>query len=1140
MEEPLWLGALTTPAILVVSPPDLPSSLVSAIHGLDPAASTLPHLLDRRGRSKQSIHYLTPTMRLSNTIRFHFSSFADQGPGLGSANLDTELQHSVGSFPPLNGSSKAVNPYPWFTAFKHTLFKSTQLEGEFCEQTGSTFHLPSCVLIAVYLDGLDAEAAVQAVRGLVHQNGGLHPHAPRVVVLVAPGEQEGQDALARVKHEFDSAVLLSLTGEREFDLSFHQLCEGVVKALSNRVFALNDYVAQQKKGLTNTFRSFFSSSPAPPPPSKNGQESLAHKTRSLADLLFMLRDYDGALQTYVHLRDDYSKDASEPVKLGSALEMMARCLLVLKQQPEKRCEALERAIDCFVKSAASSVPANAAPNAAAAASAATKRPIPLAYRLATNATVLLLEASVPGTSFAKASLKLLRRVMSVESEICCAVLLEQAALLTQQQLKMRRKACFDVLRAGSLFRTLGLNAHAFRCYMQMYREDIQRGSAWFAAEHHLQLNLGYLARNLRDGRQLVDLRGALLERGLQIETNPASLHQSLLREYLDAIAPHQVVRHQIPKLEPRATALVSQAFAQERAVFAVMVTNPLACAIVLTEVQIVASEVDGEQEPPMYVCEPLRLALQPKETRLLEVGFTPQRAGEITIKGVQWKLGEHHGSFQHLVLPPVVTKVLPKQACLEATVLAFPHGKFQLEMRNVGALDLPAGELLVTCSDPGSVLLGQQHNLTATSETSVTLHHPELKMGETFTLQSRLLNQVDECVVQYGEGKRSLRVQLPSVPRFEPPLVKANVVFACGQRLLVVDVSSKFPICPTGLAVFSPHAACSVIPVSREFVGGKPGFATAWQLAFHLGQGEGAGNVVQLVPDAVVKTEALSPQDDFRFRFHHLKAVASEVGLAKQRIEQLRQEMEAKGQLPVSIQDVRRARQNNAAIFQAAGLGKLQYPAGSVEAILDGGEGARFVHVALDWTALEGTGLLPSKSYCCRIPMGRQGLTLSLLPLPTNELYLPSDEDMCELVVTLQIQNLGQSALENVELEIGADERALRGSFPRPDFYLGPTKRVWSELGPGESRDVTVTAVFSGAGVFLLGPAVVRSSTASASLEGERFVVVRRRQCVDEAKLVPAVAATATATAVVAAGEDVFAQVQQALQDDDDEDDSLA
>ncbi|KAH9252951.1 hypothetical protein BASA81_009107 [Batrachochytrium salamandrivorans] len=996
------------------------------------------------------------------------------------------------------------------------------------------------MLVAVYLNELDGEATMQVVRGLIHQNNGLHSHLPRVVVLVKSMEQDGQEALNRVKQEFDSTVLLSLTSEREFDLSFHQLCEAIVKALSNRAFGLNDFVSQQKKGLTNTFRSFFSSSPAPPAPNKNGQDSPAYKTRSLADLLFMLRDYDGALQTYAHLRDDYSKDASELIKLGSALEMMARCLLVLKQQPEKRCEALERSIDCFVKSAASSVPVNAAPNAAA------KRQIPLAYRLATNATVLLLEATVTGASFAKTNLRLLRRVMSVESEICCAVLLEQAALITQQQLKMRRKACFDVLRAGSLFRTLGLNSHAFRCYQQIYREDIQRGSAWFAAEHHLQLNLGYLARNLRDGRQLVDLRGALLERGLQIEINPASLHISLLKEYLDAIAPHQIVRHQIPKLEPRATALVSQAFAQERAVFAVMATNPLACAIVLTEMQIIGNE-GGDIEHnvlPMYVCEPLHVTLQPKETQLLEVGFTPQREGEITIKGIQWKLGEHHGSFQHLVLPPVLTKVLPKQACLEATVLAFPNGKFQVEMKNVGALDLPAGELLVMCNDPGSILLGPQHNLAATSETSVTLNNPELKMGETFTLQSRLFNQVDECIVQYGEGKRTLRIQLPLVPKFESPLVKANVVFTCGKRLLVVDVSSKFPICPTGLAMFTSHNKCSVNPITREFVG-KQCFANTWQLAFDLGE-EDECNVVQLVPDAMVKTERLSPQDDFRFRFHHLKAVASEVSLAKQRIEQLRQEMEAKGQLPVSIQDVRRARQNNAAIFQAAGLGKLQHPAGSIEAILDDGssngeegEGGRFVHVALDWCALESTGLLPNKSYCCRIPLGRQGLTLSLLPLLTNELYLPSDKDMCELAVTLQIQNLGQSVLENVELEIGGDERVLRGSFPRPDFYLGPTKRVWPKLAPGESSNVTVTAVFTGAGVFLLGPALARSSTASASLEGERFVVVRRRQlqqqCMEEgAKPNP----PTTTTTAAAAGEDVFAQVQQALQDDDD--DSLA
>jgi len=309
----------------------VPSVLVQASAALtQPALESLlsPHAVLARAS------FRTPSKTLSLDA-LPFAVLSSLPPRLDEA----ALRRIVAEFPPKEpvdfwlqrgprdeNDSKAfaaLNKFPWFHAFRRALFYFNAVE------TGETLQQPLAVVLAVRLDEPNA---VNALRALASEH--AMPDLPRVYVVV------GDDPLPAELAAADLTPLVRvLVSDPRGGATL--LLQTVLDLTEKRVFALTA-VAAKMKSLRNALKSWFGGRPEP----ASAQQAAidAAKVRALADILFCLRDYDGALQTYAVLRDDYI--ASElHLRAGSAAEMMAMCSMMTAR--DRLAEFVERAVEAY-------------------------------------------------------------------------------------------------------------------------------------------------------------------------------------------------------------------------------------------------------------------------------------------------------------------------------------------------------------------------------------------------------------------------------------------------------------------------------------------------------------------------------------------------------------------------------------------------------------------------------------------------------------------------------------------------------------------------------------------------------------------------------------------------------------------------
>jgi hypothetical protein len=274
----------------------------------------------------------------------------------------------------------------------------------------------------------------------------------------------------------------------------HMTTTVVIPTIERRIYELNVEVTNHKKGVKNVFKSFWrkpkdltglSSSVhggATPIQSNhknkvegnNGPnaipytyDSIESQTRLLADTLFLIRDYEGALGMYRLVKDDYKHDQNL-LHNASAHEMMAISMhLTDLSTGYRNTREIVQCIDT-----AFSLYSNAAEEERLKNSGSRPLVAPIATRCVTRLSLLLSATRMLCQGRDMETADSLASASSNETPLGAAVLLEQSSG-HYHRAGMYRKFAFHVLMAGHMFRSAGQETHAVRCFasaLSVYHE----------------------------------------------------------------------------------------------------------------------------------------------------------------------------------------------------------------------------------------------------------------------------------------------------------------------------------------------------------------------------------------------------------------------------------------------------------------------------------------------------------------------------------------------------------------------------------------------------------------------------------------------------------------------------------------------
>ena len=267
-----------------------------------------------------------------------------------------------------------------------------------------------------------------------------------------------------------------------------QLMTGsLLPAMERRISDLNNIVTERKKGVRNVFRGLFrptrvgGKDPSEEKSSTEGGsyrfDSVESQVRLLADSLFIIKDYDGALSMYKLIRDDYKNDRAM-LHYASVQEMMALCVHMMDPHGRGKdvFQYLETALFNYTRAAEDER------GAAGASARPTTAPVPT--RLATRLCLVL--SSIKSINTPERHLEvadLLASASSHETSLGAAVLLEQSSA-HYYKAGMYRKYAFHMLMSGHMFRSAQQEHHAFRCFTSALY--IYHDGQWDELHNHLR------------------------------------------------------------------------------------------------------------------------------------------------------------------------------------------------------------------------------------------------------------------------------------------------------------------------------------------------------------------------------------------------------------------------------------------------------------------------------------------------------------------------------------------------------------------------------------------------------------------------------------------------------------------------------
>jgi hypothetical protein len=287
--------------------------------------------------------------------------------------------------------------------------------------------------------------------------------------------------------------------------------KGVAPEIERRMFSLNQEISQNRKGVKNMLKSWWGRKPKESPKREgpgntaNGSgplydvNTIESQIRLLADLAFMVRDYELALSMYRMVRDDFKSDKAWH-HFASASDMIGLTTYLSNGSHRDMMSAFEAAIAYHVK-----------PGGVDEIEDRWVR-----VRLATRSTVLaseLLRACGSPENFRIASTLLQNAARAEENggngHLVAALLHEQAALcsLTDPTPRIRISAR-QFLTAGYHYAYSGRMAHSFHAYAavsSLYKNEPGWNRVTSHMNHWLGRQLSTLAENRLAADSLVDL-----------------------------------------------------------------------------------------------------------------------------------------------------------------------------------------------------------------------------------------------------------------------------------------------------------------------------------------------------------------------------------------------------------------------------------------------------------------------------------------------------------------------------------------------------------------------------------------------------------------------------------------------------------
>ncbi|KAK3240229.1 hypothetical protein CYMTET_49920 [Cymbomonas tetramitiformis] len=294
--------------------------------------------------------------------------------------------------------------------------------------------------------------------------------------------------------------------------------------MENRVVSLNQQVTDTRKGLKNQLKSFWGYRKEKPKSGPEGQDALAggghyaynspeSQLRILADLAFLLRDYELALSHYRLLAADYKADKAWK-RFAGVQEAMGLTLFMT--------DGARREMEICFDSAFQSYSRCASPNGVG------QSPVDMGMaRYSTRSMLFLSSIFRSHGMFRDATLPLMRASYQ-ESPLRAALLLEQSAYCyLHSQPQLLRKFGFHMVLAGQRYNSCHQRWHAIRAYTTVLGVYCSKG--WAYIEEHLHFALGRQVSFIGDlagsVQYLVKLLGACSHQ-------PAALQATYLREFL--------------------------------------------------------------------------------------------------------------------------------------------------------------------------------------------------------------------------------------------------------------------------------------------------------------------------------------------------------------------------------------------------------------------------------------------------------------------------------------------------------------------------------------------------------------------------------------------------------------------------------
>ncbi|ETW06659.1 hypothetical protein, variant [Aphanomyces invadans] len=300
----------------------------------------------------------------------------------------------------------------------------------------------------------------------------------------------------------------------------------VLPAIESKMFALNETVAAVRKGVRNALKAWWRK----PKETANRAsvylyrfDSIESNMRLLADIAFLIRDYDLAYNMYRLVRDDYKNDKAM-LHCAHANESIALCLYMMKGSAADIHHALETTAGIYSRLQVANSQLSLVRHSARTTI------------ISSEIFMHIFRQNTNSEHMDSASAALIRGSSATDPKysglgICSAVFLERAAFcdLLARNTKFRKYG-FRMVMAGHVYSMMGYEPHAARCYS--CARAIYANTRWYQVDDHIT---GTLARQLC-GLTLPQQAIALLLTRIGSGRHSKGQQLTLLAEFYDMVS----------------------------------------------------------------------------------------------------------------------------------------------------------------------------------------------------------------------------------------------------------------------------------------------------------------------------------------------------------------------------------------------------------------------------------------------------------------------------------------------------------------------------------------------------------------------------------------------------------------------------